>query len=203
MFLHNVLGGLLTGAYMGIVLGPVALFGARLRIDRGWRYAIVIALGGSVGDLLIAFCSVAASAALNGWLHGVFQFFHNHLVQGVGLILVGVLLMIPPPIQKQVGSREPSSVTSLISLFAFGMSGPTILSPSDWAQGAAVLLYFEGPGVQAGVLLCGFLAGALTTWVCSIWIFSYLGAKLGRELVSRALLVVGVVCVVSGIILAI
>ncbi len=161
--METLLWGLLIGALVGTSLGPVAFWGANVRKE-GRARALVITVGGSIGDVLLAVLVLFARRVNDGQLLASFEKWiaspSGLWLKALTLVAIGVILL------KMEVNGETSTHTKPRWRGLWACLGT--LRPDTAVATWFAIAGFSSDSEPAPVLLLGFYFGALVMWWLSI-----------------------------------
>ncbi len=162
--------GMLAGFCVSVPLGPFGIWAIHIFVSRGWKAAIIVALGGVTGDILMVLMYLIGSQIAEFLSPGtgalLSTFFLSHVVRGVGLIAVGTFLIFTA-LRNTVAER---------GLFLTPFLGSVL--PQNFLLVGIVLTNFgvhaESAKGHLDLILLGFSIGGLLTWIGFVKVFSLL-----------------------------
>ncbi|NLL27230.1 MAG: LysE family translocator [Bacteroidales bacterium] len=198
--------GVALGIVISITLGPAFLTIIQTSIDRGFRSALLVAIGVAISDLmLIAISYLGLSSLLE---RGNNQIYFG-IIGGVILILYGIYTFLKKPealkrIPKITTSpiKKVSPITFLAKGFFLNIANPFLII--FWLSIIGYISQIAPYGKMRETTIL-FISGTVLT-VFSIDILkSYIGYKIKRYLNSRVQLIinriVGIILTLFGIVL--
>jgi threonine/homoserine/homoserine lactone efflux protein len=177
-----LVAGIATGLALSVPIGAVNLIVIRTALNTGWRPAFVAGLGAVASDVVMA---TVAALGLSSVAQGVMHYaFILELLGGILLVIVGIRSarthvnpddLRPTPHASRLGLTFSLSITNpgvLLGFFAiFGSMQNVLQLGYGWLRG--------------GVVVLGVALGGIIWWLFLSLLISYLGSKLGPQMLDR------------------
>lgn len=198
--------GVALGIVISITLGPAFLTIIQTSIDRGFRSALLVAIGVAISDLmLIAISYLGLSSLLE---RGNNQIYFG-IIGGVILILYGIYTFLKKPdtlkrIPKAIPSpiKKVSPITFLAKGFFLNIANPFIII--FWLSIIGYISQIAPYGKMRETTIL-FISGTIMTVFSMDILKSYIGYKIKRYLNPRVQLIinriVGIILTIFGIVL--
>ncbi len=205
MIFAALIKGMLVGLIVAVTLGPAFFAVIQTSIDRGFRYAILIALGVLLSDITLIYVSYIG---LSNLLSSGITKTYSGIAGGIILILFGVYTFYKKPDilkRRSPNYKTPSSPSPLVFLakgFLLNAFNPFILF--FWI---AFVSYVRdlAPYGKVGEFAFFFFLGTVLTIFCFDLLKSFIGYKIKKYLRPRVQLminhIVGISMVIFGIVL--
>jgi len=183
--------GVLLGLLLSIMIGPAFFTIIQTSIDRGFRSALLIAIGVAISDMFIIFISYLG---LSSFIEAGKNEIYAAIIGGVILIFFGGYTFFKKPeILKRRSSKisspvkTVSPVTFLLKGFFLNIANPSVIlfwitTTGIISQGAA-----SGKMDQTAVI---FFSGALATIFSMDMVKSFIGYKIKKYLRPRIQLLI-------------
>lgn len=199
--LYSCLQGLIAGGYVGISLGPLAIWTAALLIKKEYLIVAAVLLGGTIGDALVAAFFLFGSSAVSELVADLQQLIRRPLVMGPLLIFAGWLSL--ELCSKESAFEIPESWRRPGAGMAFGVATWWNLANPDSFAAMPVLVLLGGVvSFDENVIrLIGFVPASLVTFAACIWTFAHVGNRVGTKKLQRFLQFMSIVGIIFGAIL--
>jgi len=187
--------GMIAGGFVSIPVGPFGIWALSVLMNQGWRSAIVVAVGGACGDIVVLVCYLLLGRIVASFFEMNLEvtaqhIFENGVIRGFGLIAVGLFLIW--------SARREHKLTSKRTNFWISFFGA-----ANYLNVPAIGFILVKLGIEKAAMtgdfwavVIGFFIGAFVTWLAGMWLFSRLsflrekvtiridGFRIGRFIVT-------------------
>jgi len=197
-FLYSCLQGLIAGGYVGISVGPLAIWTAALLLQKQRLIVAAVLLGGTLGDALVAAFFLFGSSAVSDIVAEMQQIIRRPLVMGPLLILAGWLSLELS--SKESAFEIPERWKKPGIAMAFGIATWWNLANPDSFAAMPVLVLLGGVASfdENLIRLAGFVPASLVSFVACIWTFANVGNRVGTKKLQRFLQFMSIAGIVFG-----
>ncbi|MBI5644617.1 hypothetical protein HY970_00805 [Candidatus Kaiserbacteria bacterium] len=170
------LQGLAAGGYVGISIGPLAVWAATLRLRREWVVLYAILIGGTLGDTFVAVVLLFGST-LAGEFLPILAHINHPLVNAAAFTGGGVYVLWPHD------AREKTLFKRAGVMGAFGVAfGWNALNADSFIALPALLVMGGITAIEGNIArLAGFVPASYALFWLTIVGFAVFGQRVARE----------------------